>query len=382
MKKVKKSDSSGGYAIINPEREVMVTSNDQNIPKEGKTLKIGVIGVGAIAQRSHIPNFQKVNGAEILAVCDSIEKKAKLVAEKWGIKYYFRNHKDLLSLDALDVVSVCTPNYLHAPITIDACNAGKHVLCEKPMATTLEDAQKMIDVAKENKVKLEIGQFKKFMVVYEVGKDILEEGLVGDVLTVRTKLGGGGPEFWKLGGGEPKAWSPVAKDWFFKKEKAGMGALLDLGTKHISLIRWFLDDEVESVMGKVDTLAKAFSEVEDYAVGILKFRSGIICVLEASWCTKPSFKGTEIVATKGTLFMDYPNTRLEVRIAGKVNTVFHPEIPEESKKGNPFQRFVDCIKEDRTPDVTPEDEKRSLEVALAISKSSETGKVVSLSSDN
>ncbi len=145
----KKIDTSGGYGIIDPEQEVMVTSNDRNVPKEGRVLKIGIIGVGAIAQRSHIPNFQKVNGAEILAVCDPIERKAKLVAEKWGIKYYFTNYKDLLSLDELDAVSVCTPNYFHAPITIDACDKGKHVLCEKPIATTLEDAQRMIDAAKE-----------------------------------------------------------------------------------------------------------------------------------------------------------------------------------------------------------------------------------------
>lgn len=368
----KKIDASGGYGIIDPEQEVMVTSNDRNVPKEGRVLKIGIIGVGAIAQRSHIPNFQKVNGAEILAVCDPIERKAKLVVEKWGIKYYFTNYKDLFSLDELDAVSVCTPNYLHAPITIDACDKGKHVLCEKPIATTLEDAQRMIDAAKRNKVKLEIGQFKKFMPVYEVGKETLEGSLIGDVLTVRTKLGHSGPEDW----------SPTTGKWFFKKWKTGMGVLLDLGTKHISLIRWFLNDEVESVIGRVDILTKAFSEVEDYAVGVLKFKSGIICVLETSWCTKPSFKGTEIVGTKGTLFMDYPNTRLEIRIANKINATFHPGIPEESKKGKPFQRFVDCIKEDRIPDVTAEDEKRSLEVALAISKSSETGKTVHLLLDN
>jgi len=370
-KVVKKIDASGGYGIIDPEREIMITSNDQNVPKEEKILKIGIIGLGAISQRSHIPNFQEVNGAEIIAVCDPIEEKSKLVAEKWGIKHCFTDYKDLLSLDEVDAVSVCTPNRFHASITVDACNAGKHVLCEKPIATTLEDAQRMIDAAKKNNVKLEIAQFKKFMPVYEVGKEILEEGLIGNILTVRTKLGHGGPE----------GWSPTG-DWFLKKRLAGMGPLVDLGIKHISLIRWFIDDEIESVIGRTETLAKNPSEVEDYAVGVLKFRSGKICILEASWRTKPSFKGTEIVGTKGTLFMDYPNTRLEVRIADKVNTIFHPEIPEESKKGNPFQRFVDCIKENRTPDVTAEDEKKSLEVALAISKSSETGKFISLPLDN
>jgi len=369
MDKVKRIDASGGYGIIDPEREVMVTSPRQNVPRD-KVLGVGIVGLGAIAQRSHIPNFQKAKGARVVAVCDVNEQKAKLVAQAWGIKHVFTNYEDLLACKEVDIVSICTPHYLHEPMAIAACEAKKHVLVEKPFATTLEGGRRMIEAARKNGVKLGCADFKIFLPVYEVAKDILESGLIGTPLTFRTKLGHAGPEFW----------TPVTGEWFYKAGEARMGALLDLGMKHISLLRWLLSDEVEWVIGTLRNLWKKGPsvEVEDYAAAILRFRSGVTGILEASWCTIPGFKGTEIVGTQGTIFVDYPNTKLEVHLGGKVNAVVKPDVPEESRKGNPFQRFVDCVLDDTTPDVTPEDELRSLEVVYAIAKSSRLGEAVTL----
>jgi len=368
MAGVKRIDASGGWGVLNPEKEVMITSPYQNVPRE-KVLGVGIIGLGAIAQRSHIPNFQEARGAKVIAVCDVNKQKAELVAHAWGIKKWYTDYRELLNDEEVDVVSICTPHYLHEPMTIAACEAGKHVLCEKPLATTVEAGKKMIEAARRNNVKLGVAQFKKFLPAYEIAKDIIEENIIGSPLMFRSKLSHEGPE----------SWSPVTGEWFFERDKAGIGVLTDLGIKHISLLRWLFNAEVEWVMGKLANLEKK-PEIEDYAVAIMGFENKVVGVLEASWCTRPGFKGTEIVGTRGTLFVDYPNTKLEVRLGSKVNAVITPEVPQESRKGNPFQRFIDCILFDKEPDVTAEDELRSLEVAFAIAKSSETGQLIRLPS--
>ena len=98
-------------------------------------LKVGVIGCGSIAQHRHIPEYLWNNQVELVALCDINEERATEIAEKYQVQA-FTDYKELLKMEELDAVSVCTPNYLHAPISIDALNAGKHVLCEKPMATS------------------------------------------------------------------------------------------------------------------------------------------------------------------------------------------------------------------------------------------------------
>ncbi len=357
---IKKIDASGGYAVIDDEHEVGVVKSESERDRSGKKLRIGIVGLGAIAQRSHIPNLANASRAEIVAVCDPLRERAESVSRIWSIERWCTDFRELLSMKDIDAVSICTPNYLHAPMTIAACNAGKHVLCEKPMATTIEDARRMIAESRENKVKLEIAEFKIFTPIYEVIKEVIDQGLIGEVLTARTKIAHGGPE----------GWSPVTGEWFYRKNESGYGALLDLGGKQITLMRWLLGDEVSSVMGKVGILSKKNSEVEDHAVGVVRFTKGALCVLEASWCTNPGFKGTEIVGTKGTIFADYPNTTLEVRLTGKIDGVLKPNVPEESRKGNPFQRFVDCVLDDKEPDITPESELKTLEVIMALYESS------------
>lgn len=368
MRNVRRIDASGGYGVIDPEREVMITSPWQNVPRE-RILGVGIVGLGAIAQRSHIPNFQTAPGGKVVAVCDIDERKARLVAAKFGIKHVFTDYEKMLNCEEVEVVSICTPHYLHAPMAIAACDAKKHVLIEKPFALSLEEAQKVIAAAQKNNVKVGCADFKIFLPEYEVTKEILKNNVIGEVMSIRTKLGHRGPEFW----------TPVSGKWFYSAKEARMGALLDLGMKHISLLRWLLEDEIIQVQGILKHMLKArASEVEDYAAAILEFRSGVVALLEASWCTSPSFKGTEIVGTKGSVFVDYPNTKLEVHFGGDVTGVLKPEIPEESRKGNPFHRFIDCILNNTPFDVTPEDEMRSLEVVIAIAMSSYEKRVVTL----
>ncbi len=127
-----------------------------------KKLKIRVKGCGNIARRRHLPEYAMNEHAEIIAVCDIVEHLVNETAQKYGAKAYM-DHEELVNSDEIDAVSVCTPNYLHAPVTVAALQAGKHVLCEKPMAVSKKEAEEMITAAVQNNKKLMIAHNQRFV---------------------------------------------------------------------------------------------------------------------------------------------------------------------------------------------------------------------------
>ena len=161
--------------------DTMISDETEGLKREEKPVKIGIIGAGAIAQRGHIPEFSSIKGVHIEAIADCDFAKAKIVAQKAGIPRVFKDYQEMLALEELDAVSVCTPNYLHAPVTVAACDAGKHVLCEKPMATSMSGAREMIAAAERNGVILMIEQAKRFTPSIQVAKALLRKGIVGDM---------------------------------------------------------------------------------------------------------------------------------------------------------------------------------------------------------
>ena len=141
-------------------------------------LKIGVIGCGSIARFRHLPEYAANKNVEIVAVCDIVEDRVKETAEMYNAKAY-TNYEELLADESIDAISVCLPNYLHATVSIAASNAGKHVLCEKPMATSREEAQQMIEAASNNNKKLMIGHNQRFVPSHEKARQLIANGAIG-----------------------------------------------------------------------------------------------------------------------------------------------------------------------------------------------------------
>lgn len=193
-------------------------------------LKIGVIGCGTIAKQRHLLEYASNKEVEIVAVCDIVEKRVEEFATKYAAKAY-TSYEELLANPEIDAVSVCTPNYLHAPISITALNAGKHVLCEKPMATSKHDAEKMIEAAEAAGKKLMIAHNQRFVPAHQKARQMIEKGELGKIYSFRTAFGHGGPEGWSADG---------ADSWFFKKEEAFIGAMGDLGVHKTDLLRFLL----------------------------------------------------------------------------------------------------------------------------------------------
>lgn len=335
-------------------------------------LKVGVIGCGSIAQHRHLPEYALNQGVELVAVCDLNEGRAKEIAEKYGAKAY-TSYEELLVSGEVEAVSVCTPNYLHAPITIAALEAGIHVLCEKPMATSVKEAEAMIEAAKKSGKKLMIAHNQRFVASHQKARQLIEKGEVGKIYSFRTAFGHGGPEGWSVEGKE---------GWFFKKEQAFIGAMGDLGVHKTDLLRYLLGEEFTEVAAFIETSAKDFADVDDNAVCVLKTGSGIIGTLAASWAyVSREDNSTVIYGEKAILRLeDDPNYSLVVQYANGEEVNYHLGNIQSNAEGGQsnshvIERFVESVIHDSDPLVSGEEGLKSLAVILAAIKSQETKQI-------
>ncbi|GGC83361.1 oxidoreductase [Thalassobacillus devorans] len=339
------------------------------------TLKVAIIGCGSIAQNRHLLEFEANEHVEITAVCDIVEERAMVTAEAFGAQSY-TNYEDLLEKEEIDAVSVCLPNYLHAPVSIAALEAGCHVLCEKPMATSSEEAEKMIEAAERNSKKLMIAHNQRFVSSHERARKLIESGEAGKIYSFRTTFGHGGPEGWSVDG---------ADSWFFKKGEAFIGAMGDLGVHKADLLRYLLGEEFVEVAGFVENNAKENVTVDDNAVCILRSESGVVGTLTASWAYNANEdNSTVIYGEKATLRLeDDPDYSLVVQYTnGEVVKYELGQIQSNEEGGQTntgvIDHFVESIVEDKQPLIDGEEGKRSLEIILAAVESGETKQITRL----
>jgi predicted dehydrogenase len=335
-------------------------------------VKIGVIGCGSIAQHRHLPEYKMNEQVELVAVCDINTERANSVAQQYGVKAY-TNYEELLASGTVEAVSVCTPNYLHAPISVAALNSGVHVLCEKPMATSEEEAKAMIEAAKTNGKKLMIGHNQRFVASHQKARELIGKGEIGKIYSFRTAFGHGGPEGWSVDGKD---------SWFFKKDEAFIGAMGDLGVHKSDMLRYILNEEIVEVGAFVESNAKDFANVDDNAVCVLKTESGIIGTLAASWAYNGKEDNSTIVyGEKGILRLeDDPTYSLVAQYAtGEVVNYELGKIQSNDEGGQSnshvIEQFVDAVAEDKESPVPGEEGLKSLAVILAALKSSQTKQI-------
>ena len=336
-------------------------------------LKVAVIGCGSISIHRHAPEYAAREDVELVAFVDPVAERAQKLADKYGGKVY-TDHKTMLEAERPDAVSVCTPNAFHAPISIDAANSGAHVLCEKPMAVTNEEAQAMIEAARKNGVQLMIGHNQRFMPPHVKAKEILKTGKLGKVLTFRTSFGHPGPESWSVEG---------KGGWFFQKPKAYVGAMGDLGVHKADLIRWMLDDEVEDIAAFVGTLHKEDTDVDDNAVCVLRMKSGVIGTLVASWTYYRGEDNSTVlwcengVMKIGTDPVDQVIVELRDGTTQRYN-VGEIATNEKQTTSGIIDEFVNCLVTNTPPRISGEEGLKSLNVILAAFESQATGRTVKL----
>lgn len=335
--------------------------------KSNKKYAAATIGAGSIAQHCHMPGYAKNPHSELTAFVDPVPARHAEIRKLFpGVRGY-KTYKEMFANEKLDVVSVCTPNKFHAECAIAALKAGCHVLCEKPMATTLKEVDAMAAAARAAKRKLMVGFTHRLYRGPQACKELLRKKALGKPFMIRVRFAHGGPY---------PGW---AKDkWFYDPELAAGGAMLDMGIHAIDLCLW-LFGPVGAVMAKTGTLVKKI-EVDDNAVMLLEFKSGALGYIEVGWTSKPGFTGVEIYGADGSLICDYING-LQLcggkASAGKDSVVKWKTLDKEPATGGwnvEIDHWMDVVMGKERLTMTPQDGRDSLAVALAAYKSSMTGK--------
>jgi predicted dehydrogenase len=313
-----------------------------------RRLGIGIIGAGMIAN-SHAKIYSQIKGVKVIAVADIDEGKAKAFAKEHKVKYTFRDWRDLLSMDEVDAVSICLPVYLHAPATVDSLRAGKHVLCEKPMARNASEAEEMVEEAKRSGKKLMVYYRSRFSPEARRAKEVIDSGELGRIYFVRC-IG----HRWRGRPGFDEGMKAFGS-WFMKKELAGGGTMMDLGGYSIDLVLGLLGfPEVDSVscsmyqeIDKEKAIA-AGVDVEELAVGYIRLRDGGAIWIESSFAVNvPDPGGVFFFGSKAGMRLS-PLTIYKDR-DGKPEEVL-VDIPKDRKAAgywNPQEHFVDCILQDK-----------------------------------
>jgi predicted dehydrogenase len=234
-----------------------------------KELRIGLVGVGAAAQINHIPALKRTDGVELVALVDRDPEKANRVAQKFGVPRVYGRLDDLLADDEIDAVDVCTPNFLHAPVSIAALEAGKHVLCERPLARSAEEAAAMLKAAKKAERQLACCVQHRFRPDAQLLRKFVEKGDLGEIF------------FAKAGWLRQRTeWD--SDEWRRQKRESGGGVVLDLGFQMLDLTLWMLGSpSVTSVTASVHRQKKG--EVEDSATAFFRLENGSTLTLELTW---------------------------------------------------------------------------------------------------
>jgi predicted dehydrogenase len=277
----------------------------------------------------------------------------------------------------VDAVVVATPNYLHAPVTIAALQAGKHVLCEKPMATSAAEADAMIAAAKASGKVLMIAHNQRLAPLHIRAKQLLKSGVLGRVITFRTNFAHPGPEGWSIEG---------VGGWFFQKEKAFVGAMGDLGVHKADLVRWLLDDEVVEVTAFVESIAdKKNSDVDDNAICLLRMASGAIGSLTAGWSHNPGCDNSTVVyCEKGILRIDTdPVYNVIVELADGERQMIKTTAMQTNDEGGQtssgiMSTFMNSVVKGKPVAIPGEEGAKSLAVILACLESAETKRFVTV----
>lgn len=266
---------------------------------ETKTIKIGIIGVGQIG-KMHIEQYKTIPGAELIAVCDLNEAEAKRVAEQYQIPHVYADFRSLLERDDLDAVDVCLHNNFHAPVTIAALQAGKHVYCEKPIAGTYLDGLQMVEAAGANGKHLHVQLGTLYKKETKAAKTLIDGGMLGKLYHARSTGFRRRNRPFVDGYGTP---------YFTKKETAAGGALLDMGVYHISQMLYLLGNpNVERISGKlyqeIDMLEERREssgfDVEELAAGFIRFAGGMTLDIIEAWAVhQGGFEGSSISGSKG-----------------------------------------------------------------------------------
>jgi len=341
-------------------------------------VKVGIIGSGFEAD-IHAASIKILpEDAEVVAVASPTPGHPEALAKKYGIPQVFHDYREMLKEEDIEMVTINAPNYLHCAMTRDIAEAGKHVVCEKPLALTLEECDEMIDTCRKQGVLLAYAEELLFTPKYVKAKEMADQGAFGKVYLVKQSEKHSGPH----------------AAWFWDVEKSGGGVFMDMGCHGIAFCYWFLGrPNIKSVYCQMGIHAhRDKTKGEDNSICILEFENGAIGLIEDSWAKPGGMDDTiEIYGTRGVSYADLhmgnalptfsePGYGYAVEKAPSTQGWTYPVFEEHWNYGLPqeMQHFARCVRGKETLRSTGEDGRLVHEVMLAGYQSAGTGRKVEL----
>ncbi len=356
-----------------------------------RIVKVGIIGCGGIANGKHMPSLAQVENVQMIAFCDILPERAEKAAKEYGTPdaKVYTDYKELLKNEDVEVVHVLTPNREHADITVDALHAGKHVMCEKPMAKTAADAKRMVAAAKETGKKLTIGYQHRQKPESQYAKAYIDTGALGEIyyancLAIRRR----GTPNWGV---------------FLDEDAQGGGPIIDIATHSLDLTLYLMNNyEPEMVVGKTHKALEhpeagniwgdkgvSTTPLEEAACAFIRMKNGATIMLETSWAlntAEPVQEGSCVLCgSKAGLslknnVLKINKVELDRQVVTDVNTaaggVAFYDGTQKTPAATEAYNWIKCIVDDTEPVVLPEQACVVSEILEAIYTSSKTGKPV------
>jgi predicted dehydrogenase len=339
------------------------------------TLGIGIVGVGFVGEY-HAADISRLEDQRLVAIAEPNEALREKVKAQFSVPRAYVSWEELVQDDTVDVVYICTPNDLHLPITAAAMDAGKDVVCEKPIARSAAEGRAMIEKSRQTGRKLFIAFNQRFRPSHQKTKQMLDEGAIGrPFLAMSTFIGN---EFERMN--DPKSWKGTL-------EKSGGGVLIDNGTHLIDCLNWWFG-EAESVISRCKRIVvSAQNKEEDTSLVAIEYKSGVLAELAITFGARYSTwpKGyigaairTEIYALDGSIRCGNDDPPLSVAMSDGTQVDYAPDDIFTGMPASLHAHFADCIRGNAKPIVTAEDGVAALEVIEAAYKSEREGRRVNL----
>lgn len=340
-------------------------------------MKVGIIGCGKIAEVRHAPEYHENPHCLLAGYYNHTREKAEALARQYGGTVY-DSVEALLDSD-IDAVSVCTSNNSHASIAIQAMRAGKHVLCEKPMAISLEECEAMVETSRKTGKMLMIALNQRLAKAHVKAREILASGELGEILTFETHFSHPGPE----------GWTGKANSWFFDKKTAQFGVMADLGVHKTDLLYYLTGKKIVKTMAMLSTMDKRYPDgqlvdVDDNAIALYTLENGAVGTMHVSWTNYGAEDNSTKIYCQGGVLRMYDDPRYSLILERKDGTVVPYQLDQltsnkdqtsgERTSTGVIDAFAEAVVTGCPPAISGESALHAMKVIFANQISCESGR--------